>query len=139
MLRINSKEDPISLAIRFNSGHKRWLTKDYLYAYCETGRISYCLLRDFLKDNPELEIRSAIQLIFLAGIILMIFQSGRLHIDGILIAYASERLKALHRVSKILETSEVFKRDVIQAFYVICNEVNDAPRFYKSRKFSNAS
>lgn len=131
MLRINSKEDPISLAIRFNSGHKRWLTKDYLYAYCETGRISYCLLRDFLKDNPELEIRSAIQLI-LGRYNTNDFQSGRLHIDDILIAYASERLKALHRVSKILETSEVFKRDVIQAFYVICNEVNDAPRFYKS-------
>lgn len=50
------------------------------------------------------------------------FQSGKLHVDGILIAYALERLKAL----------EVFKRDIIQAFYVICDEVNDAPRFYKS-------
>ena len=131
MLKINSKEDPISLAIRFNSGHKRWLTKDYLYAYCETGKNSYCLLRDFLKDNPELEIRSAIQLI-LGRYNTEDFQSGKLHVDGILIAYALERLKALRRVSKILKTSEVFKRDIIQAFYVICDEVNNAPRFYKS-------
>ena len=107
VLIITSDEDPVQLAIRFNSGQKRWLAADYFHAYTTLEVDAYIKLADFICQTQKhlTGVRAAIQII-----------------KG---AYSSS-------VYMTIKDDRVFKRDVILAFYNVFDDIKDKQKFFKN-------
>lgn len=135
VLTINSNESPIDLAIRFNTGQKKWLANDYFHTFLVQGIASYIRLAEFMGEYKELKgVRSALQIIK-GSYTTKIFQNGSLEISELEVMYAKQKMDTLRKVSKHIKTSVCFSCDTIIAFYSVYPKVKDWKIFYK--KLSN--
>lgn len=135
VLIINSDEDPIKIAIYLNSGQRKWMTDDYFHAYVVRNKSSYIKLSKFMSRHKQLQgVKPALQLIK-GSYATKVFQSGSLELTDREIDRADFKMNYLDKVYDITKDSRVYSRDVIIAFYVICNEVKSWPVFLHHLKY----
>lgn len=132
VLIINSDENPITLAIRFNTSQKRWLADDYFRAYTVLEIPAYLRLSEFMAGHKELKgVRAALQIVK-GSYLTKVFQNGSLQITPSEIKAAKVRMSHLNLVYEAIKDSRVYSRDIIVAFYNVHDEVKDWAKFYNS-------
>lgn len=133
VLIITSDEDPVQLAIRFNSGQKRWLAADYFHAYTTLEIDAYIKLADFIsKTQKHLKgVRAAVQIIK-GAYSSSVFKEGKLQITYDELVAARFKMMMLHKVYMAIKDDRVFKRDVILAFYNVFDDIKDKQKFLKN-------
>lgn len=134
-LVINSDEDAIILAIRFNTGQRRWLVHDYFHLYVTRKVASYEKLASFMELHPHLKgVRAALQIIK-GSYGYRVFQAGSLQISDSEICDATVRMKHLHDIYLVTGEDRVFKRDIVVAFYNVFEDaVKDWTVFMRNIK-----
>lgn len=134
VLIINSDEDPIVLAIRFNTGQKRWLADDYFHAYTVQEIPAYLKLAEFIAGHKELKgVRSALQIIK-GSYLTKVFQNGSLQITASEFKEAEKRMYFLNKVYNIIKDPRVYSRDIIVAFYNVFKEIKSWSQFSENLK-----
>lgn len=128
VIYIDSDENPVKLAIRFNTGHKSWTAKDYLHAYVCLGIYSYIELDNFLKRHKHMNIKSAIQLIT-GKYDEKAFKEGFLSYTISNYAEADQMAIELNKINLLLNCKFACKRDAILGFRDIYLEIYNAMTF----------
>lgn len=134
VLTINTKEDPVTLAIRFNTGQKRWSADDYFHAYITLKVPSYIRLAKFLAKYKEIKgVRAALQLIK-GSYATKAFQSGTLTVTPLEIKDAAWKMKYLNIIYQIIKDPRIYCGDTIVAFYNIYPETIHWEKFCNNLK-----
>lgn len=128
VIYIDSDENPVKLAIKFNTGHKAWTAKDYLHAYICLGLQPYIQLAEFLKRHKHMNIKSAIQLIT-GKYDEKAFKDGFLSYSMLNYADAERMMIELDKVIILLKSKLPCKRDAILGFRDIYLEISSAGTF----------
>lgn len=130
VLIINSDEDPVTLAIRFNAGQKRWLADDYFHSFTVQKISAYLKLAEFLAGHKELKgVRAGLQIIK-GSYTTKVFQSGSLQVSASELKDAKIKMVRLNTIYQIVKDSRVYSRDIIVAFYNVYSQVKNWNKFY---------
>lgn len=128
VIYIDSNENPVKLAIKFNTGHKSWTAKDYLHAYVCLGIWSYIHLAKFLNTYKYMNIKSAIQLIT-GKYDEKAFKDGFLDYSPANYADAVRMVVELDKINTLLKCTYACKRDAVLGFRDIYTEISTAGTF----------
>ena len=133
VLIITSDEDPVQLAIRFNSGQKRWLAPDYFHAYTTLEIDAYVKLAEFITATKShlKGVRAAIQIIK-GAYSSNVFKEGKLQITDDELVVARFKMLMLRKIYMIIKDDRIFRRDVILAFYNVFDEIKDRQKFFNN-------